>query len=648
MQKHTLFLTRCLLALTLVTAMLAPQGTFAHDSTLQSSDTLYQDKSYEDELAEAVTVLNLGDISNVTSNLVLPYSYGIHVNIDWKSSDETVIDLKGRVTTPTDKDEDVTLTAALTSTKLDVAKTKEFKVHVPKASTQDVLTQDARTAHEYIDYIINTGYTLPDSKELSIRSDVTWEITFGEAEIKDSRLVKTDKSAERQLIELKATLTYEGEEKTVDIKNIVLIDEYAGYILSYFAGKNESKEMYLGYSYDGVHWMRLNSADAVLTPKKGIKQIRDPFIMRKKDGSFAIFATNGWSSPMITIWDSDNLETFENERLCKLSEKGGVASGFHTWAPECNYDPITDQYYVYWSDPDANGGRGQIYYNTTADLENYSEAGVFFEREFFIIDASIKKYKGDYYMVYDDATGDNDTGNGGRRIYAAKADSLEPGAFYPYCGVLSEGVAEGPFLFQNFKDGSWFAYYDYYSKHKFGFATIKDLTTDDWVYQGICETMPWEEVRHGGVIPVTQKELDRILAKWANDTPELLSVATPEAVQATAGSDISALKLPATASATLSDGNVIDVPITWDTKGISLEKEGQTAITGKLASATGTAGDKEFRFTNENNLTVQTELRIEKASPVMIYVITGITAATVIVIVLIAILIVRSRQKIKK
>jgi len=156
--------------------------------------------------------------------------------------------------------------------------------------------------------------------------------------------------------------------------------------------------------------------------------------------------------------------------------------------------------------------------------------------------------------------------------------------------------------------------------------------------------MPWEEVRHGGVIPVTERELDNILATWAKEAPKLLSIATPKNVTARAGSEASSLKLPDTVSATLSDGNVIDVPVTWDTKGISLEKEGRVTITGKLASATGTIGEKEFTFTDEEKLTVQAELLIKKASSGIIYVISGITAVVIIIIALMTILLIKKRN----
>lgn len=575
------------LALSLVTIAGSGMAAFAAPKAIQESDELYHGISFEEELAEAEQVLSLGDTSNQTGNLVLAHSYGLHVNIDWASSDEAVVDLQGKVILPTDSDKDVTLTATLSSTKTETTKTKTFTVHVPKASAADILERDAKDTMEYVDYIVNTGYKLPDSTELGIRSEIVWELTAGEAQLKDNIITKTDKADERQHIELKGTLTYEGETKEISLANMTLLDEYAGYILSYFAGKEESKEMYIGYSYDGIHWMRLNNADAVLTPTLGDEQIRDPFIMRKKDGSFAIFCTDGWNGNELTIWDSEYLTSFDNERLCVMKEgKKGInpdgPSGFHTWAPECNYDPLTDQYIIYWSDPKGNNQHGQTYYNTSSDLLTFSEPGILFGRETPMIDASIKKYKGDFYMVYNDFTGDNSEESTGRRIYVAKADSLEAGAFYPYEGALSEQVAEGPFLFQNFENGSWMAYYDFYQLHKFGVTTIDDITTDKWEYWGINETMPWDEVRHGGVIPVTRKELDKIFEKWKTEEPEIIEICETAGITGHVGDTAKDLKLPEKVSVMLADGSLTEAPVVWDTKNLATDEPGSCTITGTL------------------------------------------------------------------
>ncbi len=578
------------LALTLISSMMTGFSitAFAADKTLQQDETLYHGLSFEEELAEAETVLDLGDITNRTTNLVLPYSYATHINIVWESSDESVIDLKGKVILPTDTDKDVTLTATFSSTKISDTKTKKFTVHVPKATTADILARDAKDAQEYIDYILNTGYKLPSAEEIGIRSEIKWELTSGEAEIKDGKLVKTEQSAERQPVELKATLTYEGETKETICSNLTLLDEYVGYILSYFGGKEESKDMYLGYSYDGVHWMRLNKADKILSSTMGDKEIRDPYIMRKKDGSFAIICTDGWNGPHLSIWDSEDLVTFENERRIKMIEKSGMSengyTGYHTWAPECTYDPIQDLYTMYWSDPKGHNLEGQTYYATSSDLLTFSQHGNYFEREFKIIDASIKKYKGDYYMVYQDMTGDNEETTLGRRIYVAKSDTLEPGSFYPYSGCISGPVAEGGFLLQNYETGSFQAYYDFYQKHKFGVSTIEDITTDDWVYQGISETMPWDEIRHGGALPVTEKESKAILAKWKLEEPEIISSNENESVTAYVGDTGNDLKLPKIISVTLADGSVKKAGVTWNTDNISFNEIGLFEITGTFDS----------------------------------------------------------------
>jgi len=612
---------RALLAVgQLLVFLLASESVFAEEAQKESprsNEIKYHELSYEEELAEAKEKLDLGDVSNVTGNLVLAHSYGIHVSITWESSDEALIDTMGRVVNPTDEDKSVTLTATLSSSRTDKTEKAVFQVTLPKMSAEEILEKDEETLREYVDYILNDGYQLPDADELGIRSEVKWELADGNAKIADGGLKKTEKSGERQPVRLKATLSYENQKKEVELNQIVLLDEYAGYILSYFAGVNESKEMYIGYSYDAVHWMRLNEGNAVLAPTMGRKQIRDPFIMRKKDGSFAIFATNGWNSDKITVWDSDDLTAYENERLITVSTKDYKGlSGHYAWAPECNYDPVTDLYYIYWSDPDT----GCTWYNTSADLSEASRPDVFYTSDTAMIDASIKKYKGDYYMVYNDAYGNNEGLDGGRMIYGAKADSLEAGAFHPYWGVLSWPIAEGPFLLYDFKEDRWMAYYDYYSKHKFGLNIIGDIQGDAWEYQGIIETMPSEELRHGGGIPVTKKELDRILEAWGKEPPKVLSLSECSTVTVKTNEKNVPDKLPKTVSACLSDGNQVEIPVVWEMDELSLKGNGAHTLSGTL---------KEGSYVNDAELKAEITVDVVKDNRIWLWVVSGVGAVVV-------------------
>lgn len=622
-----------LTAMVLFLLALTPQTVTAQPSPPRDNKIKYHTLSYEEELMQAKEKLSLGDTSHVTRNLVLPQSYGVHVSISWESSDEALIDTTGKTANPTDKEKTVVLIARLTSSMTDKTESASFNIILPKLSAEEILENDARTVQEYVDYILNTGYKLPDKKELDIRSDIKWELTEGSAEIKEEKLVKTKASEERQQIALKATLSYEGQTKAAELSQIMLLDEYAGYILSYFAGVNESKEMYIGYSYDGIHWMRLNEGNAVLTPKKGNKQIRDPFIMRKKDGSFAIFATNGWNSDCITIWDSKDLTSYENERLLKVTEKGYKGlNGFFAWAPECNYDPITGLYYIYWSDPKT----GKTWYNTSADLTEASMPDILYEANTEMIDASIKKYKGDYYMVYNDAYGNNEGLDGGKMIYGAKADSLEAGAFYPYWGALSEPIAEGPFLLYDFKKDNWIAYFDYYSEHQFGMNTIENINDDNWVYKGISTTMPSEELRHGGAIPVTQKELDCIIKAWGTDLPELLSLEEipPITVQAKEKDWIK--NLPKTAAVLLSDGRQTELPIAWNTDASPFDEKGEHTLTGEL---------KKANYANSESLKAIIVIHVTESSNALLIILIICTAGAILILSAVLLLVRKKHKK---
>ncbi len=608
---------------------------------VRDSEMLYHEISYEDELKEAYDNTDLGDLSSVTDNLMLPLSYGIHVSIRWESSDEKIVSADGEITNPSDKDGDkkVTLTATFTSNKTDKSLQKDFEITVKSLSTEEILKKEAAMTASYIDYILNDGYLLPDKKDIGITSDISWSVSEGEASItEDNTLVKTDKSSEREPVKLQAVLTNEGVSQTVDIDNIILLDKYAGYIMSFFGGNDDKKTVHLAYSYDGEHFFALNDGNTILKTKQSIKyqELRDPFIMRKKDGSFAVLATNSWRSTSIYLWDSENLTSFDNERTAVLSVKDVVGlSGFHTWAPECNYDRGTDTYTVYWSDPEADNNNGKTYYNTSSDLKTFSQPGILYSIEGTMIDASIKKYNGYYYMVYNDAYGDNDTGLGGKIIYMAKSASLTPGSFRQISGALSPAgtVSEGPFLFQNFKDKSWYVFYDHYSLHKFGSVKTSDITSDNWDYLGVSTTMPTENIRHGGVIAVTEKELNAIIDTYRKSEPVLSQIVTPDEI--TVFKDSKDYSLPKHISVILSDGQTVSKNVKWNESDINTSTEGRIVIKGEVSV------DDAGEATNVS-LTINV---IKKPENNMITVIVIISVAVILTASISAIIIKRKKQE---
>ncbi len=73
-------------------------------------------------------------------------------------------------------------------------------------------------------------------------------------------------------------------------------DTYAGYVMGYFKespdGSQNTFALHLAYSSDGLNWTPLNQNNPVVTPTLGEKGLRDPFILRKQDGTFVVMATN--------------------------------------------------------------------------------------------------------------------------------------------------------------------------------------------------------------------------------------------------------------------------------------------------------------------------------------------------------------------
>lgn len=177
------------------------------------------------------------------------------MSIQWESSDEKVIAVDGSVRSPSVAagDKTVTLTAKLKSTMVKDTREKIFDITVKALTTEELLEKEAAMVRSYINYVLNDGYQLPDREEIGISSEISWSVRSGEAAIEDGILKKTSGSAKREQLVLQATLKGQDGVKTVDVENLVLLDEYAGYIMSFFGGNDDKKTVHLAYSYDGDH-----------------------------------------------------------------------------------------------------------------------------------------------------------------------------------------------------------------------------------------------------------------------------------------------------------------------------------------------------------------------------------------------------------
>jgi hypothetical protein len=285
------------------------------------------------------------------------------------------------------------------------------------------------------------------------------------------------------------------------------------YLFSYFKGNGEDG-LHLAYSRDGLTWTALNNDKSFLKPEVGVsKLMRDPCIIRTKDGMFHMVWTAGWTERGIGYASSKDLINWSEQKYIEVMEKEPTAR--NTWAPEIIYDEKGRQFMIFWSttipgrfpETDAQAEskyNHRIYCTTTKDFVSFSETRIFYEPGFNVIDATIQKNGKSYIMFLKDETVVPPQKN----IKTATSVSL----YGPY-SKASEPItgkywAEGPTAVKIGK--GWFVYFDKYRERKYGAVVSEDLKT--WV--DISEKISFpDETRHGTVLEVDEKVLETLLSK---------------------------------------------------------------------------------------------------------------------------------------
>ena len=204
--------------------------------------------------------------------------------------------------------------------------------------------------------------------------------------------------AEMTSAKLEATFADGGKQNF----EIMLLPKESGYILSYtreidnsLKGRSGSDihgmydslttdSMHLGYSDDAYDFEALNYNTGVLFAKNQgdiTKVIRQPYIFRMKDGSFGVIAVrmNETDADAASANDCYNVKNdstgevilFTSKDLISYEEVGAISlsSSDDICNPACEYDKVTDSYYIIWSSlTDGNN-----YMNVTSDFSQISE-----------------------------------------------------------------------------------------------------------------------------------------------------------------------------------------------------------------------------------------------------------------------------------
>ena len=476
-----------------------------NDSIISSSNVKEQYKDVYPYIL--LNDLKFNDMDDIQEDFWLYPMANDEFTITWTSDNEDVIktDKNHGVIGEVDKDTTVRLTATINTD--DKIYTKDFYFNVLNNDEKTYLKRDLQSLINDMGYIIN------DAKMLSNKgyngSDISWKALAGNCYIDNNILYKDSNASEKENIRLEATLTNGGYEESVEF-DLCLLDQYAGYILTYFNGNLEEERGKLAYSYDGLNWIDLNNGDEVLSSELGNGRIRDPFISRDKNGDFVIMATEGFDNPSIYIWQSEDLIDLSNNKLVDVAVKDESlhSTGERAWAPEFTYIPSLDTYYIYYSDP-LDEDAGSIYYVSTSDFEEFSYPNSLLNVGYPIIDGTIIDVDGKNYMFYKDER------VGATTIFYAQSNDLTKGFGKAYDSLFISPIKqiEGPFIVKNNNEDSYYLYVDYYPKEKFYVAKFTELGNNaDFIWLDKSEyQLPNDDVRHGSVVAVTAKELERII-----------------------------------------------------------------------------------------------------------------------------------------
>ncbi|MGW1716347.1 glycoside hydrolase family 43 protein [Streptomyces sp. NPDC002156] len=287
----------------------------------------------------------------------------------------------------------------------------------------------------------------------------------------------------------------------------------SAYVMCYFTestslGLGTDYGLHLAVSTDSLNWTPLNQNDPVATPTAGALGLRDPFLMRKQDGTFVVIATDlkgtDWSynSQYIHVWDSADLRTFTGYRRLKLHDMTT-----HSWAPEAFWDAGRGQYAVIYSSVNSSG-HNVIMVNYTSDFVTASAPQVFFDPGYDVIDGNMAVGVNGYsYLFY----------KKNQTLVSARSTSLNPGSFTEYSAGVAHGGTEAPTVFKSLTSSTWYLWGDTYTPNGVFYAwQSSDLASGTWTaLDQKTYTQPVNS-KHCGIATITTTEYNNLLTKWGS------------------------------------------------------------------------------------------------------------------------------------
>ncbi|MBP5679721.1 MAG: family 43 glycosylhydrolase [Bacteroidales bacterium] len=310
---------------------------------------------------------------------------------------------------------------------------------------------------------------------------------------------------------------------------ILLASEFVAFLFTYFTGNRPDQEQICyALSEDGYNYTVLNQGYPVIKSDSiaFTQCVRDPHILRGEDGkTFYMVATDmksslGWASNRgLVMMKSTDLIHWTHSVVNIPTRFPEWMNVTRVWAPETIYDHKTGKYMVFFSmlTDDGKCKFDKIFYAyANADFTDLETDPVYmFDNGSATIDGDIVYNDADglYHLFY------KSEAHGGILQATAKSLTAEPGqplgsqwtkldGHVEVCKKAVEGVG----VCKSLDGQSWVVMYDCYGSGHYQFCKSADLKTFEWVAD--TKTRGAFTPRHGTIMPITQEEKDRLLAKW--------------------------------------------------------------------------------------------------------------------------------------
>jgi hypothetical protein len=279
------------------------------------------------------------------------------------------------------------------------------------------------------------------------------------------------------------------------------------YLFCYFKGNGDG--LHYAYSDDGFRWQAMFGDSTVIRPTVSKdKLMRDPNIIRGRDGNFHMVWTVSWNDKGIGYASSKDLVNWSEQKFLTVMAKEDSAR--NTWAPEITYDEKKKEYMIYWAttisgrypllDTAAESKYNhRMYYVTTKNFKKFSKARLLYEPGFSVIDASIV-YDGNRYIMF---LKNETKAPLEKNIRVAFSKKLKGPYSQPGPPITGKYWAEGPTALKI--GDTWIVYFDKYRDKKYGAVASKDLV--NWTDHSDKVIFP-PGTRHGSALKISRKEFE--------------------------------------------------------------------------------------------------------------------------------------------